>query len=162
MKGQVKVFMSTADGLLSRLIRWQTRGDYSHAGFLLPDGTIIDSEWGHGVRHIMHHPESYKRFDVYTIKDLTPIQSGELHRLLLADVGKVKYDYLAVLRFVSRRKMKLNDLAFCSEYVLEKCRKIAIYLFHKRTHAWRVSPSVLPMSLGLELKENRCKEAQDV
>jgi hypothetical protein len=44
------VLLFRGKGVISTLIRWQTRGEYSHAALLMPDGMIVESWQGAGVR----------------------------------------------------------------------------------------------------------------
>lgn len=141
----VRIFFTRGEGLISWFIRFQTFGNYAHVGFLLPDGTTIEARSVKGV----HRGMKPKDAEVYEISGLTADQSGAIIREAMKRRGS-KYDYLAVLRFVSRRNSERNGRWFCSELVLDVCRAAGVNLLHPRTHEWRVSPSILPMSPLLE------------
>lgn len=52
--GPVYVCLHRGTSVVSRLIRWQNRSDYSHASLMLPMGQHIESREGKGV---LWHPK---------------------------------------------------------------------------------------------------------
>lgn len=131
---------------LSRAIRWQTRGEYSHAAIVLPCGSVIEA-WPGGVQENpclgkAHTPGT--RVDLFDVPGLTGAMVHEVERFLRSEIG-CGYDYLGVLRFVSRRRGAHDEKWFCSELVFEALRRVGIYLL-ARVEAWRVSPTDLGMS----------------
>ena len=137
-----KVLLFHGRGVISSLIRWQTRGQYSHAAFLLPDGQILESWQGDGVR--LKTLSDYRGIDVYEIPGMTPAQWAIAIEWALAQVGK-KYDYWSIIRFVSRRKLPANDKLFCSELLFAACA-LAGYNLFERIEASAVSPSLLAIT----------------
>ena len=102
---------------ISRLIRWQTRSLYSHAALRLSDGSVVEAWHVGGVRHTdgywVDHMAGTK-VDVYRI--CAPFDEDAAEKFALAQVGKA-YDFKSVFRFLTRRKVQLDDRWFCSELV---------------------------------------------
>lgn len=130
-------------GVISTLIRWQTRGPYSHAAFLLPDGRVLESWQGKGVR--LRAPlTDWEGADAYYIPGMTDEQWEIAIDYALDQIGK-KYDYWAIIRFISRHNMPKNDNWFCSELVFDSLSEAKVPLLH-RIAGWAVSPGLLSFS----------------
>jgi uncharacterized protein YycO len=134
-------------GLISTLIRWQSRGDYSHAALLMPDGQIVESWQGAGVR--VKTLGDWEGIHRYTIPGMTSDQWDDAIAYALAQVGS-GYDYLGVLRFITRHPSPANDRWFCSELVYTALRHAGVDLF-QRIEPWAVSPGLLAISPRMEL-----------
>lgn len=101
-------------GFVSRLIRWQTRSKYSHVSIEIDginyeawqDG-VIKRRWDEG-----HRPGT--KVTVFEVKG-HPVPALVL-KALKAQLGK-GYDYRAVARFLTRRKVQLDSRWFCAELV---------------------------------------------
>jgi hypothetical protein len=142
-----KVLLFRGRGLISALIRWQTRGEYSHAAFLLPDGQILESWPGAGVR--IKRLTDYKGIDVYDVLGITPEQWASALSFAQSQLGK-KYDYWSIIRFVSRRNLPQNDKWFCSELLFVSLMMAGFHLF-ERVEGSAISPAVLAITPLLEL-----------
>jgi hypothetical protein len=142
-----KVLLFRGRGFISALIRWQTRGEYSHAAFLLPDGQILESWPGAGVR--IKTLTDCKGIDVYDVLGISPEQWESALSYAKAQVGK-KYDYWSVIRFVSRRNLPKNAKWFCSELVFVSLVMAGFHLF-ERVEGSTVSPAILAITPLLEL-----------
>jgi uncharacterized protein YycO len=128
-------------GVISTAIRWQTRSRFSHAALLDADGSIIEAWQGKGVRR--HRLEDWQDIDIFRIE----ASRLETERALsyAADQIGCGYDYLSVLRFVSRRHAPENSRWFCSELVFAACCHAGINLL-RDTQPWEVSPGMLARS----------------
>lgn len=140
MTGHVLLFRG--HGVISALIRWQTRGEYSHAALLYPDKRTIIEAWHRpsGVRRTQL--ASFDGVDVFAVPEIDDWTS--VFAYAESRIGK-KYDYLSVLRFVTRKKPPEGDeREFCSELVFgalaTKVRLLA------RIAAANVSPTHLSWS----------------
>lgn len=137
---------------LSRLIRWFTWSEYSHAAWLCEDGSVIEAWQGGGVRHVASLGAQHKAgtpvdmFFVYGHGDnlLTTCQRNAVENFLLEQVGE-KYDYLGILGFLSRKRMEAHDAWFCSELIFKALNHAGIYPL-LRTPACKVSPGLLAIS----------------
>ena len=150
----MRIALYQGRGLLSRAIRFQTRSKYSHAAFLLNDGSVIEA-WQPCVRHVMPcapggHGEPLfalsKQHTPGTVVDIfqfvTPLdkfETSKLEYLAKCDIG-TPYDYKSIVRFLTRErgdgsKRKL----FCSEQVFSRCAQVGRLLL-QRTEPWRVPP----------------------
>ena len=137
-----KIGLCHGKGFVSALIRWQTRGDFSHALILYEDGqTIIESWQGAGVREKKLGDETgITWFDVTA----TPEQWAQAVAFAKLQLGH-KYDWFGVVGFISRGRMPDNEAWFCSELVFASLEAAGVKLF-ERIEAWAVSPSLLAIS----------------
>lgn len=131
-------------GIVSALIRWQTRGKYSHAALQFKNGSIVEAWQGEGVRLLSKPKHGLSGVDTFAVSGLSEQQERYAHEFAMARLGH-KYDYRGVLRFVSRRKAEDNERWFCSELVFSTVAYAGVELF-ARTQAWEVSPSMLARS----------------
>jgi uncharacterized protein YycO len=129
-------------GLISSLIRWQTRGKYSHAAFLLPSGEILESWQGDGVR--VKTLKNWDGIDIFHVAGISDDDWEYIIQYAKQQVGK-KYDYRAIVRFITRKKLESNDRWFCSELVFESLSQAGIKLLD-RIDSSEVSPSTLAIS----------------
>jgi hypothetical protein len=113
-----RVLLFRGRGLMSTLIRWQTRSQYSHAALLAPNGTMIESWQGAGVR-VKALPVATSDFQGIEPFGVVGMEAGEWRQAIAWARGQVGcgYDYRGVLRFVSRRKALPDRRWFCSELV---------------------------------------------
>jgi uncharacterized protein YycO len=138
---QVLLFRGT--GAFSRLIEWQTRGPYSHAALLLPDGRQIEA-WSDGVDIRPHFEDHGSRVDRFTVA-ATKQQVVKVANFARGEVG-CAYDWYADFCFVTRMRPPRSDKAwFCSELVYASLEAGGINLF-RGTEAYEVSPSMLARS----------------
>lgn len=136
--GQVLLFRGR--GLISALIRWQTRGEYSHAAIRVGENEIIEA-WTTGVR--LKRITDWKGIDVF--QPFVPYRAKVLAVSYAAQqIGK-KYDFLGVLRFISRRKRNNPNRLFCSELVFGAFAHAGWELL-ARSKAWEISPDQLKRS----------------
>jgi uncharacterized protein YycO len=129
-------------GLISSLIRWQTRGEYSHAALLMPDGRIIESWQGDGVR--IKTLADWVGVDAYTVVGMTDEQWERAFEFARSQLGR-GYDYWAIVRFISRDKMPENERWFCSELVFAALAHARVAAL-ARIEPWAVSPGLLNLS----------------
>lgn len=141
-----RVLLFRGRGLLSAVIRWQSRSRYSHAAILLPDGSIVESWPGRGVRvTTLADWDGVERFRVI---GMTPEGWRRAIGFACGEIG-CGYDWLGVLRFVSRRRMPSNSLWFCSELVAAAVAEGGVKLVD-RIPPSEVSPHALSLSPLLE------------
>lgn len=149
------VLYSNQKSIISKLIRWQTRGQYSHAALLTSDGSIIESMEGIGVRSRSSITEGAEgdSYDVFTVQT-TENQDKIIEMFAGHQIGK-KYDYLGILRFLTREpNYNQKNRYFCSELVFDAFGYAGIDLF-KDMQGWEVSPALLshtPLATKLTIK----------
>ena len=135
--------------MVSRLIRWQTRGDYSHAAIHI-HGMAVEAWHRGGVQRgpIGHLHEKGTEIDIFKITGLhVPLL---VEAFALEQVGK-PYDFTMVGRFLSRRgeSRRSKTKWFCSELVFDALAEGGLRLF-RNTQGWEVSPDLLKRSPYLE------------
>ena len=118
---------------ISRAIRWQTRGVYSHVAVMLSEREIVEA-WHNPaeVRVIGSLSEGHTRgtpVDIFEI-DIDSQQCLAVRDFLLDQVGK-PYDFAGVLRFLSRREKNNPDKWFCSELAFSAFRYAQLNLLER-------------------------------
>ncbi len=143
----MRVALYKGRGIVSKLILWQSRGHFSHAAKVLPDNSVIESREFKGVQKRPHFrpvegQETVRLFEVET----TPVQDLAINAFLVDQLGK-GYDYLSILRFITRQNTNryTRGTWFCSELVFSAFRHAGIDLL-ARIDAWAVSPGQLATS----------------
>lgn len=142
-------------GLIGNLIKWQTRGVYSHASIMIDSDLSFESKEFKGVGF---SSRKNKNIDYYLIQLSL---SQQLKAVEFIDkVNGAKYDYKMVFRFMTRLNESNNtkNKYFCSELVFCLLKFCGINLFNN-TEGWQVSPHLLSRSIKLEkLNEKYIKE----
>jgi uncharacterized protein YycO len=152
--GPVYVCLHRGTSLVSRLIRWQNRSDYSHASLVLPTGEHVESREGKGV---LWHPKftltnPTEQVDWFAVNDLTGERLDALLDFLAGQKGK-RYDWPMVFGFVSRSRTEGHESGgkwFCSELVFAALAASGVPPL-ARTDAWEVAPGLLARSPHLIL-----------
>lgn len=141
--------------LISRLIRWHSRGEYSHASIILPDGRHFEAREFRGVlRHASFKlTNKTEQVDRFVLKvSLNEQELNFLTTWLEHQVGK-PYDWPMVFGFISHSEVEGHESAgkwFCSELVYAALQAIGRPLL--ATHeAWRIDPATLGLSPLIEL-----------
>lgn len=146
---RVTVALFQGPGLVSRLIRWQTRSAYSHAAIVLPNAAVFESREGIGVRQLPRlDPKNGEQIDYFAV-EVTETQLAEMTEFLKRQLGK-RYDWTMVARFITRRQesRSTSDKWFCSELVFAAF-KVAGVILLRDTDPWEVSPGLLARSILL-------------
>ena len=131
---------------ISRIIRWRTWSDYSHAVWVCRDGTVIEA-WVGGVRRVPGLLSQHREktvVELYAIAGLNEEQRDRIETFLVAQLGK-PYDYAAILGFALRKDTQNPAKWFCSELIFAACLFAGIYLL-ARIPPWKVSPDLLALS----------------
>lgn len=142
MTTQPSILLFRGRGLVSSLIRWQSRGDYAHAALLLPSGQVLESWQGAGVR--VKTLTDWDGIDRFAVPSMTEAQWADALGFARSKIG-AGYDYWGVARFLSRRRASANDRWFCSELVFAALAHAGVRLF-ERVEPWAVSPGLLALS----------------
>lgn len=145
---QYRILLFRGRGVISTLIRWQTRSGYSHAALLLPDGQILESWQGAGVR--MRTLADWSNVDCFGVEGVTTEQWRQAVEFAKAQIG-AGYDYVSVMRFISRRNAPENGRWFCSELVFAALLFAGVKLL-ARVEAAEVSPAMVSLSPLLRLE----------
>jgi hypothetical protein len=146
---------------ISKMIKWQTFGQYSHAAWWCANGTVIEAwhkqtvngsvkiKLKEGVqRHdspaTIHTPGT--EIDVFAVPG---IDAAAVERFLISQIGK-DYDFAPVLRgFVFRVDRDDPDKWFCSELIHRGCREGGKALLERIIDS-RVHPTLLSYSPLIE------------
>lgn len=134
---------------ISKLIKWQTFGQYSHAAWWCHDKSVIEAWHKGGVSHsatpaTLHKPGT--EIDVFSVCGVTDDGEGfYVEQLLKEEIGS-KYDFAPVLRGFPLRLNRDNpNKWFCSELVFSKVREREINLL-RDVPAFKVHPTLLSYS----------------
>ena len=138
----IHILLYQTKGLIGSLIRWQTRSRYSHASLLFDKTIIIESHFKTGV--ISRSVEECDLDAHACTFEISEDNEFKIKKWADETIG-YKYDWQAILRFLSRRRMTNDFKWFCSEHVFEALLQGGIRLLIN-TESWEVSPGLLARS----------------
>jgi uncharacterized protein YycO len=143
MQDRISILLFKGKGLISSLVRWQTRSEYAHAAILFPDGVTLVESWPFvGVR--IKKITDWSNITVFDIPSANSLQLDGALKFAISQAGK-KYAWLDIMRFITRTKGDQQDSWFCSELVFASFQKAGINLL-ERIKANAVSPELLSVS----------------
>lgn len=153
----VALFCGTS--LISRMIRWHTRGLWSHAAVVI-DGVVYEAREGRGVIKRRWGTSGYPD-KAWTLR--TPVEALSLEQVeamknwLDAQMGS-PYDYRQVFRFVTRLGFHPSTAGkwFCSELVYEAFKQVGVELF-SNVEAYEVPPVWLDRTVMLHTAHTNLK-----
>jgi len=146
----LKILQYRGRSLISKAIRLQTRSIYSYSAILLggdaTTGEVFEAWHKGGVLRsrdylAVHSPRTL--VDVFRID--ANFDEEKVRAFLETQLGK-KYDYHAVVRFMTRRKVRDNDKWFCSELVASAFDVGGIDLINPRIARSYLSPRDIALS----------------
>lgn len=150
----MKVLLYQGVSVISKIIRWQTRSQYSHAAVELEDGSVIEA-WHRGVEHVKDFRTNHTNgtiVDVFGIKAPPEnIKKAELN--FKKQVGR-KYDFQGVANFLTREDANVDERLFCSESTMTGFNDAGIFLL-ERIKPNLVSPRDINLSPLLYFIEKR-------
>lgn len=141
----LRIGLHRTGGWMSRLIKWQTRSEYSHASLVLPDDTVLEALQGKGVIHGRSIRSVKEQVDLFEVACGVPVTEAAL-TFAKAQIGK-GYDWTMVIRFLTRQpeSRKQSKKWFCSELVYASFAEAGWPLL-RDTAPWEVSPELLSKS----------------
>jgi uncharacterized protein YycO len=139
-----KILLFKGRGMVSRMIRWQTNGEYSHVAIQRPDGRIVEAWHKPAKVRLRSRLDDWEGVECYELVGIDPEKLDDALVWLNAQIGK-KYDFGGVLRFLSRRRKQKDDKWFCSELGFEFAKRCGVDLLQNITLA-QVSPTVMAFS----------------
>jgi uncharacterized protein YycO len=136
-----QIIFSTNNLPLAVGIRFLTWSDWSHAGILTKDNTVIDSTWSlkrNGVleRSLDEFLSGTTRHNIRTF----PQVPDEVIEIARGQIGK-PYDWTPIFGLPFHRNWQDDDAWFCSELVAWSCVQAGSPLINKES--WRVTPQDL-------------------
>lgn len=143
---------------IGRLIRLQTRSQYSHAAILRSDDSVVEATgkplpFG-DVAHVesisSQHPKGIA-VDIFAVD--APFEVEKADRWLENTLG-MGYDFRSVLRFVTRVPADVNERYFCSEHVFAYWLAGNVKLL-ERIEPHHVAPWMLALSPHARFLETR-------
>ena len=116
LKPRIALFRGS--GVVSWLIKTQTRSEYSHVAFVLPNtlDRVIEAREFAGVQTRVLTEHDMRSVDYYAVPDMSDDEYAKVIESAYAELGK-PYDYWSVARFLSKRPARENGKWFCSEFV---------------------------------------------
>ena len=139
--------------LISKMIKFQTRSEYSHIAFDLEDDLGVIEAWHKGgVTRSESVSTLHKKgteVDVFRVDD--SYDNGRVRDFVNAQIGK-KYDFKAIGRFLTRRDHRADNKWFCSELAFAALCEGGLPLL-KRIPASHVSTRDLVLSPYLRYVE---------
>jgi len=142
----MKLAFYKGTSLVSRLIRWKTRGKYSHVAVIFNNGKILEAWQGtNSVRWISSLSDGHTpgtKVDIFDIDTL--LMEGAAEKFAKSQVGK-EYGYRTILKFLSNTSGDNKDEWICSEIALAIAIAGGVPLL-ARVDAYKISPAMLSWS----------------
>ena len=144
----MQITFHRSNSIISKVIRYVTRGKYSHVAVILNDGSVIDARPFQGVKRHRNINCCNKgdTVEIYDVK-LTPNQEKIIEQFLIKQICK-KYDYFSVFNFTlhaTEKNRKLKGKWFCGELTFSAFKKAKCNLLNN-VDGWKVSPTILSYS----------------
>jgi len=139
-----RVLLFRGKGVISSLIRWQTRSIYSHAAILTAPDELIESWQGSGVQRRTVKQVDLADVDQFEVDGMNDTMWAVAIAFMTKELG-CGYDYASIAAFVTRRNAGSPTRWFCSELVFAAIAAAGVQLF-RDTQAWEVSPGMLSKS----------------
>ena len=150
-----KIFIGQYYGksFFSKLIKWRTWSEISHTAAFLPalvDDIYVCSDiaieaWGKGITKgyykDTHTPGT--KIDIYSIYTTT-VGSEKFYSWLYSKIGG-KYDWKAIIGFVTRSHLESSSRWFCSELIYQAMVEAKIYPL-QNIEPHQVAPGILNIS----------------
>jgi hypothetical protein len=130
--------------LLSQLVKFFTRSNFSHVAYLHPDGYLIEA-WPENSRNLLGAKWRISSFDDHTKGTRYKIVSKETDKSIrvkelfeFVSFQRVPYDYLGLISFVIPFRLSINGHWFCSEGCYEVLRYVG--LMPLEIPGWKMNP----------------------
>ena len=146
-----RILLFKGRGFVSKLIKWQTNGVYSHAAIQRPDGRIVEAWHNPAKVRLRGNLTDWRDVEAYSVVGMSEDQWQTTLAWLDKQIGK-KYDFGGVFRFVTRWRKKQDEKWFCSELVFQAIKESGVDLL-ARIQCSQVSPTVLSFSPLLKPSE---------
>lgn len=141
----VRLYRGT--GLINALIRWQTRSHYAHAAIQVDDMLYEALPFKGVIRRFLRSDDN--KADTFFLDLNGGFLASRVKTFLDEQVGK-KYDFLGVLRFLTREKERRHNRYFCSELVYEALMQGGVMPL-RCAESWKISPALLALAPVLRL-----------
>jgi uncharacterized protein YycO len=130
--------------IISKLIKWQTRGEFTHAAIII-GGELYEAKEFKGVQTRSTTEPKDTDYEDFIV-EASALQEDQALEFVKRQLGK-PYDYTMVIRFIthqSQETRKSSGVWFCSEFVLATLLKIGIKALN--ADPCMVNPEVLSWS----------------
>ena len=144
----IRIAQYKGKSFASKVIKFVTRGQYSHTAIMLADDEIYEAWQGsNSIRVIKSLSDGHSQgtpVDIYELPS-TGLQEKMFTEYLTRQVGK-KYDFLGLVSFYfNKSKSNREDRWFCSELFVAACNFADIQLL-SNVEPWQVSPTMVTRS----------------
>ena len=142
----MKLAFYRGKSIISRLIRWKTRGKYSHVAVMFDNGRILEAWQGtNSVRWINDLSDGHTpgtKVDIYDIDTL--LMEDAAFKFAEKQIGK-EYGYRTIAKFLTNTSGDNREAWICSEIALAVAIAGGVPLL-ARVDAYKVSPVSLSWS----------------
>lgn len=101
------------NGILSKLVRFFDKGEFSHVAIAVSDTHILEANWN--IRSKITKME-YTDYEVIRLKDITQEQKDMIPELAKSLQGRW-YDYFQILGILMKSRINSPQQLICSEIV---------------------------------------------
>ena len=144
----IRIAQYKGKSFASKVIKFVTRGQYSHTAIMLADDEIYEAWQGsNSIRVIRSLSDGHSQgtpVDIYELP-CTSIQEAVFYAYVLSRVGD-KYSWKGLVSFYfNQSKKPFFEELFCSMYLAEACERAEIKLV-QNAKPWQVSPTMVTRS----------------
>ena len=111
-----RIGLSKGNGPISRLIKRETRSEYSHGYLLTPNKFVVESVAWDGMRVRKWSPSEIETVDFFDVSDRSLQTWEEIEETMREWVKQgIRYDYRSIVRWMVKLPMHKNGKVFCTE-----------------------------------------------
>lgn len=140
-KRTLTIQLSASNSIVSKMIKWVTRGDFNHADIVMPDGVLIGAHLSGGIKKTTFNKKNFSKIKRYEIE-----VSQETINWVQEQQGR-EYDVLAIVGFILKIPMSENTASMCSEFVFDVLEKAMCFDHKVDFQSSKISPRDLHLVL---------------
>jgi hypothetical protein len=139
-------FVTTAESMLSKLIRFDTSGAVSHVEAVMTDGTIIASHLDTGVARFPIDYDTSSTLQIIVDLKMPLLEFSSWSNFLISCIGR-PYDKAAILDFISHFNAHEKNALICSALQVDALRHCGWFPVPLAQRYHQISPVVLLLML---------------
>jgi hypothetical protein len=140
-KHTLTIQLSASNSIVSKMIKWVTRGDFNHADIVMPDGVLIGAHLSGGIKKTIFNKKNFSKIKRYEIE----VSQGTIN--WVKEQQGCEYDVLAIVGFILKIPMRENTASICSEFVFDVLEKAECFNHKVDFQSSKISPRDLHLVL---------------
>lgn len=150
-KTTLTIQLSANNSIISKMIRWVTRGDFNHVEIVMPNSILIGAHLHGGIKKTIFNAKDFSKIKRYEIA-----VSQETINWVQKQQGR-KYDLLAIAGFILKIPMHENTASICSEFAFEVLERAECFSHFVDFQSSKISPRDVHLILQVLEATGRAK-----